>query len=92
MAPQPEAPARGKTTQRDAAGKQIAKRHDRLNQFNPPMGELLLKFQPVPGKDDPWQRVICAGKWTAGWKVPTTEFRAGKVRDVTGCRQTVTRG
>jgi hypothetical protein len=69
-----EAPAGGKITQEDASRNQISKRHDRLNQFNLPLGELLFELQPIPNKDDPRQRVIRTGKWTADWQFPRRNF------------------
>jgi hypothetical protein len=56
--PEPEAPARSKTTQGDAAGNQIPKRHDRLDQLNPPVRELSFKFLPVSMKNNPRKGVI----------------------------------
>ena len=70
VVPDPEAPTGSKTTERDAAGKQIAKWHDRLNQFNPPVGELSLKLWLIPDKNDPWQRAVGARERAASWKLP----------------------
>src|SRR5205823_11767437 len=70
LPPQPEAPAGGKGTQGNAAGKQIAKGHHRLNQFNAPLRKLLLKLYSVPCENDPRQRAIGACKRAGGWQFP----------------------
>ena len=71
---QPEAPARSKTTQGNAAGKKIAKGHDRLYQLNTPVGKFVFKRYSIPHKDNPRKRIICAGQRTANGKFPEGSF------------------